>query len=158
MVSLSKLVSLRSSSRRIKVEHRLFAFENSIVPLPCLIALSLSFCALAFWRSSMLPNFCEGPDDENWVVRGVFPGTKCRPPVLVWSKNTGRLGARRFMTEKRTSAMKTRAVLMEVKVQSTAKRLAGRIRRRVITAARQALCVFVLVRYFLSTGRFGDEC
>ena len=141
MVSLSKLVSLRSSSRRIEVEHRLFVFENSIVSFPCSLVLSLSFCALASWRSSTLPNFCEGPDDENWVVRGVFPGTKCRPPVLVWSKNTGRLGARRFMTENRTSATKMRAVSMEVKVQSSANRLAGRIRRRLIPATRHALRV-----------------
>jgi hypothetical protein len=34
-----------------------------------------------------------------------------------------------------------RAVSMEVKVQSSANRLAGRIRRRLITATRQALRV-----------------
>ena len=116
MVSLTKLVSLRSSSRRIEVEHRVFVFENSIVPFPSLLAPSPPFCAFVLWRSSTLPSFREGPDDENWVVRGVFPGTKCKPPVLVWSKKTGRLGAKRFIAEKRTSAMKTRAMLMEVKV------------------------------------------
>jgi hypothetical protein len=145
----------------MEVEHKLFVFENSIAPpLPFLIALSLFFCmcALVFWRSSTLPSFCEGPDEENCVACGVFPGTKCRPPVLVWSKNIGRLGARRFMTDRNASATKTRAMSIEVKVQSSANRLVGRIRRRVITAARQALYVFVLMRHFLSTGRFGDEC
>jgi hypothetical protein len=135
----------------MEVEHRLFAFEKSIVPVPFSVAtLAIFRCALVLCRSSTLPSFCDGPDAENCVVRGVFPGTKCRPPVLVWSKNTGRLGARRFITERRISMMKTRAVGVEVKVQSssaapTAKRLGGRIRRRVSTAARQALCGFVLV-------------
>jgi len=45
------------------------------------------------------------------------------------------------MTEKRTSAINTRAVLMEAKIQSSANRLVGRIRRRLITATRHALRV-----------------
>lgn len=132
----------------MEVEHRLFAFEKSIVLVPCVATLAIFRCALALCRSSTLPNFCDGPDAENCVVRGVFPGTKCKPPVLVWSKKTGRLGARRFMTERRISMMKIRAAGTEVKVQSlssSAKRVVGRIRRRVSTAASQALCGFVLV-------------
>lgn len=52
------------------------------------------------------------------------------------------------MTERSTSVMMiTRAVGTEVKVQSllVAKRSVGRIRRRVVTAARQALCGVVVV-------------
>jgi hypothetical protein len=128
------------------VEHRLLIFESSIVSLSCLTAL-LFFCfALVPWCSSTLPTFCEGPDEENCVARGVFPGTKWSPPVPVWSKKTGRLGARRFMTEKRTSMTRTMAMLIEVKVQSSANRLAGRMKSRLITAHRQALRV---VRQYL---------
>jgi hypothetical protein len=48
------------------------------------------------------------------------------------------------MTLKRISQMKARMVLIEVKVQSFAKRSGGRIARRVMIAPRQALCARVV--------------
>ena len=77
----------------MEVEHRLYTFKNSSVRFPCLSKLLYVWYAFVICPSSTLPSFCEGPEAENRVALGVFPGMKCKPPVLVWLKKTGRLGA-----------------------------------------------------------------
>ena len=62
------------------------------------------------------------------------------------------------MTESKTSAMKTRVMSIEMKVQLSANTLDGKIGRRLTTAARQALHVFLLLWVFPLVAHSGEEC